>query len=115
MAEFMPNRKASLLASNLKWIIGLYSRAGFVIQTILMDMEFNKIIPELPDININTSKASEHVAEVEWCIRVIKERCRACMSTMPFKISKYHDNQSGTFLCFLAECNPGENRNIVSL
>ena len=75
-AEFTPNRKANQLASNLKRIIGLYSRAGFVIQTILMDMEFNKVIPELPEVNINTSAASEHVAEVERHIRIIKERCR---------------------------------------
>ena len=84
-AEFMPNQKASQLASNLKQIIGLYSRAGFVTQTILMDMKFNTVIPELPEVNMNTSTTSEHVAEVERCIRVIKERCRACMSTMPLK------------------------------
>ena len=40
-----------------------------------MDMEFNKVIPEIPEVNINTGAASEHVAEVETRIRVIKERC----------------------------------------
>ena len=109
-AEFTPNRKANQLASNLKRIIQLYSRAGFIVQTILMDMEFNKVIPELPEVNINTSAASEHVAEVERCIRIIKERCRACISTMPFKNSKYHENKFGTFLHFLAECNSSKKQ-----
>ena len=65
MAEFTPNSMARQLACNLRRIIALYSRAGFTIQTILMDMEFNKVIPELPEVIINTSVASEHVAEVE--------------------------------------------------
>ena len=75
---------ANQLASNLKRIISLYSRAGFTIQTILMNMEFNKVIPEIPEVVINTSAASEHVAEVKRR-RVIKERCRACLSVLPFK------------------------------
>ena len=28
-------------------------------------MEFNKVIPEIPVVVINTSAASEHVAEIE--------------------------------------------------
>ena len=50
-----------------------------------MDREFNKVIWEIPKVIINTSAASEHVAKVERRIRVIKERCRACMSILPFK------------------------------
>ena len=73
------------LACNLKRIISLYSRAGFTIQTILMDMECDKVTPEIPKVGINASAASEHVAEVESRIRVVKERCRACMSVLPFK------------------------------
>ena len=48
-------------------------------------MEFNKVAPELPEVIINMSAASEHVAEVERRIRAVKERCRACMSVMLFK------------------------------
>ena len=69
----MPNQKASHLA-NLKQIIGLCSKAWFIIQTILMDIECNKIIPELPEYS--------YKCKVERCIRVIKERCSACMSIM---------------------------------
>ena len=81
MAKFTSNQAATQLAHNLKRIISLYSRAGFIIQTSLMDMEFDKVVPEIPEVVINTSTASEHVAEVKRCIRVIKERCQSC----PFK------------------------------
>ena len=40
-AEFMPNQTGSQIATNLKRIISLYSRASFIVQTILMDMEFD--------------------------------------------------------------------------
>ena len=48
-------------------------------------MEFNKVIQEIPEVVINTITASEHVAEVERCIKVMKEPCRACTSVMLFK------------------------------
>ena len=48
-------------------------------------MEFNKAIPEMPQLNMNTTAASEHVAEIERRIRIIMERCRATLSTLPFK------------------------------
>ena len=83
MAELASTQMTSQLACNLKRIISLYFR--FVIQTILMDMDFNKVIPEIPEFIINMSAASEHVAEVERYIRVIKERCWVCMGVVPFK------------------------------
>ena len=76
---------ANQLACHLKRIICLYSRAGFVIQAILMNMEFDKVIPGILKIVINTNAASEHDAVVERHIRVIKERCWACMAVMPLK------------------------------
>ena len=50
-----------------------------------MDTKFNKITPEIPKVAVNTSAASEHVAKVEMRIRVVKERCRACMAVLPFE------------------------------
>ena len=70
--EFTPTRMVSQLAYTLKRILYLYAGAGFVIQTILVHMKFDKVIPEIPEVAINTSAASEHVAEVEHHIRVIK-------------------------------------------
>ena len=63
------------LATNLKRIICLNYRAGFIVQTILMNMEYDKVAPEIPEVVINTSAALDHVAEVERQIRVVKERC----------------------------------------
>ena len=83
MAEFMLDQTANQVAFNLKRIISLYSRSGFTIQTIFMDMKFNKVIVEIPKVIINTSAPSEHVAKVERRIKVIKERCRACLSVLP--------------------------------
>ena len=42
-----------------------------------MDVEFDKLVAEMPNVIINTSAAREHVAEVERRIRVVKERARA--------------------------------------
>ena len=61
------------LANNLRRIIYLNARASFVVETILIDIEFNEVIPEIMENVINTSPASEHVAKVERCIRIIKE------------------------------------------
>ena len=54
-----------------------------VVQTVLMDMEFNKTIDRTV---VNTSAARDHVAEIERQIRTAKERCRAIGSTLPFAI-----------------------------
>ena len=50
-----------------------------------MDMEFDKVVPELPGVVVNTSTAREHVREIERQIRVIKEHARATMSVLPYK------------------------------
>ena len=38
-----------------------------------MEMEFNKVIPENPEVIINMSEASEHVAEIKWHIRLSRK------------------------------------------
>ena len=44
----------------------LYGRAGMVVQTVLMDMEFDKTVDELSDQTVvNTSAARDHVAEIQ--------------------------------------------------
>ena len=75
-------------------------------------MEFNKVAPDIPEVVIDTSAASKHVAEVERRIRVVKEICRACMSVMSFKKIP---NIMTTFLCFLAKCHASKIWNIVNL
>ena len=85
MADFTPTHTATHLACNLNRIITVYARAGFVVQTIVMKTEFNKVMVELPEVVTNTSEVQEHVAAVEHMTRVIKEQCRVNLTTMPFK------------------------------
>ena len=58
-AEFMPNQRAYQFTCNLKRIISSYSRARFTIQTIIIDMEINKVTLDIPEVIVNTSTASE--------------------------------------------------------
>ena len=63
----------------------LYGRRNMIVQTILMDMEFDSTKDELMGKTVvNTSTAKEHVAEIEWYIRTVKERCRAMAKQFPF-------------------------------
>ena len=70
--EWIPNRTWKQLESNL--VLQLYIRGGFIVQTILMNMEFEKIRHLTLMANINISAANEHMAKVEGRIRTIKER-----------------------------------------
>ena len=61
------------LVHSLKQIMNLYSSTGLIIQTILMDVKFDKI-PKLPEAVINTNTALKFVAEIEHCTKLVKER-----------------------------------------
>ena len=50
-----------------------------------MDGKFEKIKNELPSIVCNTTAAKEHVAEAERQIRVVKERSRGILGTLPYE------------------------------
>ena len=63
----------------------IYATAGFIIQTTMMDMEFEKLRPLMPHVALNTTAAQEHVGEIEQKIRVIKERARGTFNTLPYK------------------------------
>ena len=54
-------------------------------QTAMMDIEFDKLKELLPNVALNTTAAREHVGEIEQKIRVIKERARGTISTLPYK------------------------------
>ena len=66
-------------------MIDLYTRGGFQVGTVLMDNEFEKLRNLVPILVINTMAAKEHVPEVERKIRLIKERGRGILNTLPFK------------------------------
>jgi hypothetical protein len=66
-------------------MIDLYARGGFQEGTVLMDNEFEKLQNLVTILAINTTAAKEHVPEVERKIRLIKERGRGILNTLPFK------------------------------
>jgi hypothetical protein len=83
--EHLPSRTTKRLVHNLKRVFRIYMTAGFVIQTALMDMEFEKLRTMMPHVALNTTAAREHDGEVEQKIRVIKERARGTFNTLPNK------------------------------
>jgi hypothetical protein len=52
----------------------------------MMDMEFKKLRDLLPNVALNTMAAQEHVGEIERKIRMIKERARGTISTLPYEM-----------------------------
>jgi hypothetical protein len=55
--EYLPSRTAKCLALTLERVIKVYTRGGFVVQTMMMDMEFEKLVDLLPNVAINTTAA----------------------------------------------------------
>ncbi len=86
MNEFLPSRTAKCLASSVEQVVRIYDKACFIVQTLIMDMEFEKLENMLPGITLNTTAALEHAGEIERKIRVIKERARGTISIHPHKI-----------------------------
>ena len=50
-----------------------------------MDMEFEKVKDELGLVDVSTTAAREHVAEIERGIRLLKERSRCVVKSLPFQ------------------------------
>ena len=72
--QHVPDRKASALANVMKQVMNLYSRAGFVCQTALMDGEFEPLKAKLVgSIEVNTTAKNEHVGEIERKICSLKD------------------------------------------
>ncbi len=56
-----------------------------MVQTTMMDVEFDKLKNLLAHVALNTTAAREHVGEIKQKIRVIKERARGTINTLPYK------------------------------
>ncbi|KAL7524728.1 hypothetical protein ACHAXR_001865 [Thalassiosira sp. AJA248-18] len=72
----------------MKVVKGLYGRNGYIVNTILMDLEFEKVQVECPGIDFNLAGAREHVGESERGKRTIQDRVRALTSTPPLPPSQ---------------------------
>jgi hypothetical protein len=90
--EFLPSRTAKFLASSVKRVVRIYGRAGFIVQTSMMDMGFEKLENMLPRITLNTTAAREHVGEIERKIRVIKKSKRDNKCPSIRDTTKAHDD-----------------------
>ena len=82
--EHVPIRTATSLSKYLKRVLEVYGRAGFVVRTIFMDGEIEKIKSLIPTVECNTTSAKEHVSEAERMIQMVKKRIRGLLATLPF-------------------------------
>jgi hypothetical protein len=63
--EYLPSCTAKHLVNTLNRVITIYGTAGFIVQTALMDYEFECLKTLIPNVTLNTTAASEHVGEIE--------------------------------------------------
>ncbi len=65
-------------------VFNTYSRRGFKVTDMMMDMQFDPLKKQLMmrNVKLNTASAKEHVGEVERFIRVVKEHVRALRSRL---------------------------------
>ena len=82
--EHTPVRTSKSLVKHIKRVLQVYDRAGFTVRYIMMDGEFEKVKELLSTIVCNTTATKEHVVEAEINIRVVKERNRGVVNTLPF-------------------------------
>ena len=50
-----------------------------------MDQELDKVVENMPEIEVNTSAAQEKIGEIKCGVRFIKERCPNTQAIMTFK------------------------------
>ncbi len=84
--EYIKSRTAKRLVHTLERVFRIYGTAGFIMQTVLMDMEFKKLKDKLLNVILNTTSAREHVGEIKRKIQVVKERARCTTSILPCNI-----------------------------
>lgn len=98
-ATILLDRKKKTIEQALKQVINLYRGRGHAvnemnfteqnnpIHTILADNEFESIRESMEALGVvvNVTAKEEHVPEIERQHRVIKERARAVIQTLPFK------------------------------
>jgi len=63
--EHLSSRTARRLAQTIERVFRTYTTAGFVVQTAMMDMEFEQLKTLLPHLALNTTAVREHVGEIE--------------------------------------------------
>jgi hypothetical protein len=84
----LSNRKALTIFNALKSMCGYYLQQGFQIVFINGNGEFAPLDAWMATVygapKLNLASANKHVPEIERKIRVIKERVRAVIYSIPF-------------------------------
>ncbi len=87
-ATHMANRKAITIFKALRSMFLFYLQRGFTVVFIKADGEFAPLQEWMHTLfgapKLNLTSANEHVAEIEQKIRVIKERVREVIYSLPF-------------------------------
>ena len=63
-------------------MIKLYERGDSIISVIMMDIEFDKVVEILGNVEVNIAEAREHVVEVDRTIITLKEQERLIINTL---------------------------------
>ena len=73
--EAVADRKETTLLKCIKGVISLYRKARFKVTVALMDGEFVPLRGGLAELGIHLNETSrdEHVGDIEWYIRMVKE------------------------------------------
>ena len=75
MAELLLNRQEdSTVAKTLTAVMHLYGSHGFLVQMIHADSKFEALHAPLTSAGSNVCLNNEHVPEVKWFIRMLKEQ-----------------------------------------
>ena len=84
--EAVTDQKEAMLLKCIKGVVTLYRKAGFRVTIALMDGEFVPLCGGLAELGLRLNETSrdEHVGDIEWYIRTVKERMRAIYNTLPF-------------------------------
>ena len=82
--QHVKSRKADVLAEGLKKACNIYGRAGYIVDILLLDPEFEKVEEFLPNVQCNFTAAREHVPVAERKICTRKERGKGAINLLPF-------------------------------
>ena len=81
--EAISNRQTTTIIAKLRTVCQVYHHRGFHVSVILGDPEFEPIRAAFPQLNC--CAADEHVPDIEWYIRTVKDRVRSTYRMLPFK------------------------------
>eukprot|EP00804_Cyclotella_cryptica_P019618 CCRYP_013971-RA/>CCRYP_013971-RA protein AED:0.48 eAED:0.48 QI:0/-1/0/1/-1/0/1/0/81 len=54
--EFLPRRTANIIGAKLTRALQLYSKAGFIVQTALMDKEFDAVADQVTNFTVSRQR-----------------------------------------------------------